>query len=350
MAIFALALTKCFNLTMEINYKIQFPGMMKGKTILYVHGFASSGQSGTVVKLREMLPEVRVVAPDLPLHPEEAMALLRDVCSKETPDLIIGTSMGGMYAEMLYGHDRILVNPAFEMGETMYKHGHVGKNTYHSRRLDGVQDFILTKAMVEEYKAVTEQCFSGADGEDAGVQVYGLFGDEDPIVHTRDMFAAHYRNAISFHGEHYMNDKVLLHSLIPVVQWIDDRQDGRVRPIAYISIDALRDARGAQHSSAMKAYRFLLENYTVYVVAPSPTNEPEYIAGVTAWVNDIVNVPAWNHVVFTNRKDLLYGDYLVDPSADLGAADFVGTRIVFGDDTFKTWEEIIEFFGRLGGQ
>ena len=191
----------------------------------------------------------------------------------------------------------------------------------------------------------------GAVGsEDAGVQVYGLFGDEDPIVHTRDMFAAHYRNAISFHGEHYMNDKVLLHSLIPVVQWIDDRQDGRVRPIVYISIDALRDARGAQHSSAMKAYRFLLENYTVYVVAPSPTNEPEYVAGVTAWVNDIVNVPAWNHVVFTNRKDLLYGDYLVDPSADLGAADFVGTRIVFGDDTFKTWEEIIEFFGRLGGQ
>lgn len=335
---------------MEINYKIQFPDMMKGKTILYVHGFASSGQSGTVTKLREMLPGATVVAPDLTLHPDEAMALLRDICSKDNPDLIIGTSMGGMYAEMLYGYDRILVNPAFQMGETMYKHGHVGKNTYHSQRLDGVQDFILTKAMVEEYKATTEQCFSGVTDKDRDVLVYGLFGDEDQIVDTRDIFVEHYRNAISFHGEHYMNDKVLLHSLIPVVQWIDDRQNGRVRPIVYISIDALRDARGNQHSSAVKAYRYLLENYTLYVVAAAPTNNPGYIDEVTAWVNDTVNVPAWNHLIFTNRKDLLYGDYLIDPSAELGAPDFVGTRIVFGDDTFKTWEEIIEFFSRLGGQ
>ena len=46
----------------------------------------------------------------------------------------------------------------------------------------------------------------------------------------------------------------------------------------------------------------------------------------------------------------LYGDYLIEPSDDCHAADFAGTRIRFGDDTFKTWEEIIEFFGRLGGQ
>lgn len=335
---------------MEINYKIQFPEIMKGKKMLYVHGFASSGQSGTVAKLREMLPGATVVAPDLPIHPGEAVQLLRDTCLAEKPDLIIGTSMGGMYAEMLYGYDRILVNPAFQMGDTMLKHGMVGKNTFLNPRQDGVQDFIVTKALVEEYKAVTAQCFAGVTDEESRMRVYGLFGDEDPVVHTMDIFAAHYRNAVSFHGGHRMNDKILLHSVIPVVQWIDDRQEGRTRPIVYIAVDALRDARGAQHSSAMKAYRFLLENYTVYVVAPSPTNEPEYIAGVTAWVNDIVNVPAWNHVVFTNRKDLLYGDYLVDPSADLGAADFVGTRIVFGDDTFKTWEEIIEFFGRLGGQ
>ena len=335
---------------MEINYKIQFPGIMKGKKILYVHGFASSGQSGTVLKLREMLPGATVVAPDLPIHPEEAMQLLRDTCLAENPDLIIGTSMGGMYAEMLYGYDRIVVNPAFQMGDTMLKHGMVGKNTFLNPRQDGVQDFIVTKALVEEYKAVTAQCFSGVTDEESRERVYGLFGDEDPVVHTMEIFAAHYRNAISFHGEHRMNDKILLHSVIPVIQWIDDRQSGRTRPIIYVGIDALRDARGNQQSSAMKAYRFLLENYTIYIVATAPTNMPEYVTGVTEWAKDVVNVPAWNHIVFTNRKDLLYGDYLIDPSDDFGAADFVGTRIKFGDDTFKTWEEIIEFFGRLGGQ
>lgn len=335
---------------MENNYAIQFPEIMKGKKILYVHGFSSSGQSGTVVKIREMLPGATVVAPDLPLHPAEAMDLLHHTCETENPDLIIGTSMGGMYAEMLYGYDRILVNPAFQMGDTMLKHGMLGKNTFLNPRKDGVQEFIVTKALVEEYKEITAKCFAGVTEEESRDRVYGLFGDEDPVVHTRDLFSQHYRNAISFHGEHRMNDKILLHSVLPVVQWIDDRQEHRERPIIYVSIDTLRDARGNQMSSAMKAFRYLFEHYAMYIVAPSPAYNPEYIAEVMRWAEDVVNVPAWQHLVFTNRKDLIYGDYLIDPSDEYGAADFMGTLIKFGSDTFKTWEEIIEFFSRLGGQ
>lgn len=335
---------------MENNYAIQFPEIMKGKKILYVHGFSSSGQSGTVVKIREMLPGATVVAPDLPLHPAEAMDLLHHTCETENPDLIIGTSMGGMYAEMLYGYDRILVNPAFQMGDTMLKHGMLGKNTFLNPRQDGVQEFIVTKALVEEYKEITAKCFAGVTDEESRDRVYGLFGDEDPVVHTRDLFSQHYRNAISFHGEHRMNDKILLHSVLPVVQWIDDRQEHRERPIIYVSIDTLRDARGNQMSSAMKAFRYLFEHYAMYIVAPSPAYNPEYIAEVMRWAEDVVNVPAWQHLVFTNRKDLIYGDYFIDPSDEYGAADFMGTLIKFGSDTFKTWEEIIEFFSRLGGQ
>lgn len=335
---------------MENNYAIQFPEIMKGKKILYVHGFSSSGQSGTVVKIREMLPGATVVAPDLPLHPAEAMDLLHHTCETENPDLIIGTSMGGMYAEMLYGYDRILVNPAFQMGDTMLKHGMLGKNTFLNPRQDGVQEFIVTKALVEEYKEITARCFAGVTEEESRDRVYGLFGDEDPVVHTRDLFSQHYRNAISFHGEHRMNDKILLHSVLPVVQWIDDRQEHCERPIIYVSIDTLRDARGNQMSSAMKAFRYLFEHYAMYIVAPSPAYNPEYIAEVMRWAEDVVNVPAWQHLVFTNRKDLIYGDYLIDPSDEYGAADFMGTLIKFGSDTFKTWEEIIEFFSRLGGQ
>lgn len=335
---------------MENNYAIQFPEIMKGKKILYVHGFSSSGQSGTVVKIREMLPGATVVAPDLPLHPAEAMDLLHHTCETENPDLIIGTSMGGMYAEMLYGYDRILVNPAFQMGDTMLKHGMLGKNTFLNPRQDGVQEFIVTKALVEEYKEITAKCFAGVTEEESRDRVYGLFGDEDPVVHTRDLFSQHYRNAISFHGEHRMNDKILLHSVLPVVQWIDDGQEHRERPIIYVSIDTLRDARGNQMSSAMKAFRYLFEHYAMYIVAPSPAYNPEYIAEVMRWAEDVVNVPAWQHLVFTNRKDLIYGDYLIDPSEEYGADDFMGTLIKFGSDTFKTWEEIIEFFSRLGGQ
>ena len=53
---------------MENQYIKQFPELMADKTVLYVHGFGSSGQSGTVNRLRQVLPNARVVAPDLPIH------------------------------------------------------------------------------------------------------------------------------------------------------------------------------------------------------------------------------------------------------------------------------------------
>ena len=77
--------------------------LMKGKKILYVHGFGSSGASGTAKTLQLLMPNAKIIAPDLPLHPEDAMTLLHTICDTEKPDLIIGSSMGGMYAEMLYG-------------------------------------------------------------------------------------------------------------------------------------------------------------------------------------------------------------------------------------------------------
>jgi predicted esterase YcpF (UPF0227 family) len=80
----------------ENPYVKQFPDLMAGKTLLYCHGFGSSGQSGTVTRLRTVMPQANVIAPDLPVEPHEAIALLHSICEQEKPDLIIGTSMGGM--------------------------------------------------------------------------------------------------------------------------------------------------------------------------------------------------------------------------------------------------------------
>lgn len=97
-------------------YEYARPGLMAGKKILYVHGFASSGQNGSVRTLRLLMPRAQVLAPDLPVEPFDAMELLRNMVVSEKPDLIVGSSMGAMYAEMLYGVDRILVNPAVSAG------------------------------------------------------------------------------------------------------------------------------------------------------------------------------------------------------------------------------------------
>ena len=325
-------------------YIKQFPELFKGKKVLYVHGFGSSGQSGTVTRIREVLPEAIIIAPDLPIRPEEAMALLQEVCQKEQPDLIIGTSMGGMYAEMLTGYDRILVNPALQMGDTMKDHGMIGAQHFSNPRQDGVQDFIVTKALVKEYKEMTEQCFLGITDEEQK-RVWGLFGDEDTTVNTFDLFREHYPTAIRFHGEHRMNDQSFMHSVVPVIRWIDDRQEGRERPIVYIDINALRDKWDKPNSSSQKTIRTLLETYQLYFVAPAPA-EAQHYADVNAWLYEYVNVPAWGHTVFSNQKQLLYGDYLIDVEKTEGMA----TLIQFGSDTFKTWDDIAAYFERLGGQ
>ena len=227
----------------QINQYIkQFPELFKGKKVLYVHGFGSSGQSGTVTRIREVLPHAEVIAPDLPIHPKDAIDLLRRLCQTETPDLIIGTSMGGMYAEMLNGFDRILVNPAMQMGDTMKEHGMIGAQHFSNPRQDGVQDFMVTKALVKEYKDLTEQCFSAVTDEEQK-RVWGLFGDEDTTVNTYDLFRGHYPKAIRFHGEHRMNDNSFLHSVVPVIRWIDDRQEGRERPIIYIALRRRQSVR-----------------------------------------------------------------------------------------------------------
>lgn len=335
---------------MENPYVKQFPELMKGKTVIYVHGFGSSGQSGTVARLRTILPNAKVIAPDLPVHPEEAFVLLQELCREENPNLILGTSMGGMYTEQLRGYDRICMNPALQLADTMQAHGMTGTQTFQNPRLDGVQQFYVDKALVKEYRVVSERRFEGIDDEDRA-RVYGLFGDEDTTVDTFDLFHSQYPNAMHFHGEHRINDKSFMHAVMPVIRWIDDRQEHRERPIVYIGLEALGFQYGAGEqqpkSSSQKAVRQLIENYQVYFVAPALTSDTDAYAAASAWLEQYINVPAWGHTIFTNQRHLLYGDYLIE---QLETHDPVATRIEFGSDTFKTWEDVLEYFLRLGGQ
>ncbi len=322
----------------------QFADLMSDKKIMYVHGFLSSGQSGTVKMLQELMPRATLVAEDIPVHPEEAMEMLFKMQQTEKPDLIIGTSMGGMFTEMLRGTDRILVNPAFEMGNTMSSM--TGKQTFQNPRKDGVQELMVTKGLIKEYRDITERCFQDITPEERE-RVYGLFGDKDPVVHTFDLFREHYPNAIRFHGEHRLVDKIALHYLAPVIRWIDDKQSGKERPVVYIDFDALHDSYMKATSSMHKTYEMLTEYYNVYIVAHAPTNDHAYTAMVQDWVEEYLSAPAYNHVIFTNRKELLYGDYFIDPKP---CPDFMGTTIEYGSDEFKSFDEIITFFERLGGQ
>ena len=142
-----------------------------GKKILYVHGFGSSGATHTAALLQQKMPEAQVLHPDIPLMPAEQLPFLKALCEAEQPDLIIGTSMGGMLVEKLRGFDRICVNPAMHMGQTMGTSIKFGEYPIATPREDGVTKINVTKALAKEFDEVCALNFEGLDSEDAARRI-----------------------------------------------------------------------------------------------------------------------------------------------------------------------------------
>ncbi len=86
--------------------------------LLFLHGLASSGAYKMASTLRILL-RCEVLAPDLPIEPDRVEALLADICLTEHPDLVVGLSWGGFWAQKLRGLKKVLVNPDFHVSRLM---------------------------------------------------------------------------------------------------------------------------------------------------------------------------------------------------------------------------------------
>ena len=186
--------------------------------IIYFHGFASSGASGTVQTLRKIMPDIEIIAPDIPVDPQEALPFLKELCRQEQPDLIIGTSMGGMYAQQMRGFKRICVNPAFNMS-SLSKVLKTGEHEFLNRRKDNQKTFRITRDIIQHFNQMERQQFKDITPEEQEL-CWGLFGINDTTVNTYDLFRKHYTQATRFEGEHRPNEKVLRHTVIPLIKEI----------------------------------------------------------------------------------------------------------------------------------
>lgn len=193
------------------------------KKILYIHGFSSAGSTGTATNLRNHLFSdygVTVVSPDVPVYPSQALNYLREVVAEEQPDLIIGTSMGAMYTELMKGYKRICVNPSFHMAK-MLTFKHLGKNVdFQNKRQDGAKSFKVDKQMVAEFKEIeTKLSLKGITPEEKHL-VWGIFGKDDPMVNCRDEFAKAYDkdHFMIIEGEHSLTDSMVKRDLLPLIK------------------------------------------------------------------------------------------------------------------------------------
>ena len=200
------------------------------KKLVYFHGFGSSGATMTVELLRRYLNDdydpqngvfestVKVVAPDIPVDPTEALPYLRELCQTEQPDLVVGTSMGAMYAQQMFGFKKICVNPAFNMS-TMSKVMKAGTYEFFNRRKDNQKTFRITKEIIQHFNQMERQQFKGITDFDKK-NTWGLFGIHDNTVNTYDLFRKYYPQAQRFDGEHRLTEKVLKSTVIPLINQI----------------------------------------------------------------------------------------------------------------------------------
>ena len=196
------------------------------KKILYLHGFGSSGASGTVDLLRREFWErtdaahrAVVMAPDIPLDPLVAFPMLETLAFEEMPDLVIGTSMGGFYAQQLHGFTRICVNPSFWLTKK-YDVLYVGKHKWLNRRKDGETEFHVTKDTIAHFQEMEARQFEGVTDDDRTL-CHGLFGDEDTRLapQTRAVFEQHYPGMTHvFPGGHRMNAQVVTPVRLPSIK------------------------------------------------------------------------------------------------------------------------------------
>lgn len=186
--------------------------------ILFLHGFTSSGACEIAQVLKAELAGVAdVIAPDLPVHPVEAMDMLQDLCCREQFDLIVGSSCGAFYGQQLVrltAVPAVLVSPFFKMTE--FLRPRIGWHKYKSPRADGDQHFEITSRLVDEFADMQEHQFDCYDEFNRN-RVIGMFGSHDTLAHFRDIFLKYYDTAIDFDGPHTMTADNVHRDLMPVV-------------------------------------------------------------------------------------------------------------------------------------
>lgn len=160
--------------------------MQAGARLIYLHGFRSSPLSFKARLLGERMAALghagAFVCPQLPASPKAAIAL---VCERIVPtpaDTLVGSSLGGYYANWLgqrFGCRVVLLNPAVDPADGLA--AHVGVQTmYHSE-----EPFEFRPEYVDELRALRT----------AGVpdpsRVFLVAAKGDELLDWRDMVARH---------------------------------------------------------------------------------------------------------------------------------------------------------------
>jgi 5'(3')-deoxyribonucleotidase len=89
------------------------------------------------------------------------------------------------------------------------------------------------------------------------------------------------------------------------------------------------------------------DKYELFVASTSPWHNPNALTHKRLWLEKYFGDIFYKKAIFTHRKDLLIGDFLIDDRTKNGAAEFKGKHIHFGvKGECKDWNEVLEYLGK----
>lgn len=126
--------------------------------IVYLHGFASVGDSDKSRELVNRFGSDNVVCPNLPIDPNAVKDIISKIVKENSnfPIIFVGTSLGGFYANYFaqkYDALCVLVNPSTRPSKTFSNKLGAHKNHITGETLQITSDVINEWAAMEQYVA-----------------------------------------------------------------------------------------------------------------------------------------------------------------------------------------------------
>lgn len=133
---------------------------MEKPNVIYIHGYLSGANSSTGAKLKAMKGErFNILTPEVNSDPVHSLQVINNLIKETKPVIIIGSSMGGLYALASDSGSTplLLVNPLLTPVVTITEHFLNRPFLYHCKRLDGKTQTTITKEELLEFAKIEEQ-------------------------------------------------------------------------------------------------------------------------------------------------------------------------------------------------
>ena len=175
-------------------------------TAIYVHGLASGANAATGKILSKRFSNFNWITTDFGEDLAANVRQLNECIKEHKPQLIVGTSMGGL--TLLYADApdavKIATNPALSIADCVRNTIGLGRHKYFCKRLDGATEFELTEEMCKGYEA-----YIAAHKPSLGKSSYAVFathdellGDEASVVAQKIVGDCGYKVLVDSEGAH----------------------------------------------------------------------------------------------------------------------------------------------------